>query len=98
MADAPPSLMAEMEKLITGMVRQAQRKRQVQAADKSKGLKAKYEPPNILDQARAAESALKFMAMKAKLEPEIVVSEFEQQLREFHNEPDDARGGGTASG
>lgn len=97
MADAPATLMAEMEKLITGMVRQAQKKRQVQSANKEKGVKAKYEPPNILDQARAADAALKFMAMKAKLEPEIVESEFERQLKDFHDVSNDEGSGRTAA-
>jgi hypothetical protein len=66
--------MDETEDLIIGVVREAR--------------KAK-ENMDITDRVKAADAALRFMTIKHKLVPEKEESDFERELRELHDGPED---------
>lgn len=77
------TLEEETERLVTKMVRAAQRRRKVATADG----KTRYEEPGILDQVRAAQTSLAYLIAKNnKLPKEEQENEFARQLREFHGE------------
>jgi hypothetical protein len=79
----PPDLMAETERLVTKLVRNARSGRVIKDPETGKIRRVPYD---ILDQARAADSALRLLQVKNKLQPEVEENEFDQQLREFHGQ------------
>lgn len=81
------SLLEETERLITCLVRQAGKKVAVREKDGEK-VKTRYVMPLILDQARAADAALKFLAMKNKMPEPPTLSDFERGQMELDNERD----------
>jgi hypothetical protein len=87
----PASLMDETELLIIDIVKDAKKPRVLEDGSE--------QMPDTLDRVRAADAALRFMALKHKIAPEEDTTEsaFERQLKEFHGEPDNERGGSASS-
>jgi hypothetical protein len=54
--------------------------------------------PEMLDRTRAADVALRFMAMKNKIDPPPQGGEFNADLEDYHNERDGSRGGDASAG
>lgn len=77
-----PTLLEATEKLIKKLVKQAGRGSQV--TDKEG--KRRTIPPDILDQVRAADSALKFLQMKHKIDPEEREGEFQRAAAAYHGQ------------
>jgi hypothetical protein len=87
--EAPVSLMDETELLIIDLVKDAKKERVLEDGSTQK--------LDILDRVRAADAALRFMAMKDKIGPkEEEESAFERSLKDLHGEPDNERGGSAA--
>jgi hypothetical protein len=77
-----PNLMDETELLVIDIVKSAKEKRV--DADGTEI------PPDTLDRVRAADVALRFMSIKAKIAPpEETESDFEKQLKDLHGVADD---------
>jgi len=92
----PADLFGATERLILGIVKQAGRKVPVKETKDGK-TKTRYVPANILDQARAADAALKFLAMKNKMPEPPAVSDFERGMMELDDERNNAGSGRGAS-
>lgn len=84
----PLDLMEQTERLITKLVRNARSGRTIRNEDGTTR-RVQYD---ILDQARAADAALKFLTVKNKLDPEVEETEFDREQRKYHE-----RSGKTAS-
>jgi hypothetical protein len=74
------TLLDETERLIHGIVRDAKARRTVINVEG----KSESVPVEIAERVRAADIALKFLQVKAKIAPEVTESEFERDLAEFH--------------
>lgn len=84
---APPrDLMEETEKLVTKLVRNTRAGRVIKDTDAEGKTTRRRVPYDIIDQVRAAESALKFLQVKNKLDPEKEETEFDEQLKRFHGQ------------
>ena len=82
-------LMDETELLIIDLVKDAKKERVLEDGSTQK--------LDILDRVRAADAALRFMAMKDKIGPkEEEESAFERSLKELHNVSDNERGGSAS--
>lgn len=98
---APPrDLLDETEKLVTKIVRNTRAGRVIRDTDPEGKPRTRRVPYDIIDQVRAAESALKFLQVKNKLDPEKEETEFDEQLKRFHGQggSDAAPGEDTANG
>jgi antitoxin (DNA-binding transcriptional repressor) of toxin-antitoxin stability system len=96
MGRPPTDLLGETERLIRGIVRDANRGRRVEVEVDGKVV-ARRVPFDTLDRTRAAEAALKFLQIKAKLPEPTGPSQYEQDLKAMNpDEPDDAGEGRAA--
>jgi hypothetical protein len=83
------TLIEDTERLVHQIVRDATRRRIIDN---------KYVPQDFLDRCRAADAALKFLAMQRKHFPEEEISEFERGLHAYHDQGEgDADSGATSS-
>ena len=99
MGRPPTDLLVETKRLICGIVREANRGRKVEIEVDGKRTTRRV-PFDTLDRVRAADAALKFLQLSAKLPEQTGPSEYELALKEMHpDEPDDAPGSaGTYDG
>jgi len=85
------ALLASAERLVQDLVRDARKPRQV-------GLLPDGQPnmvmPDLADQVRVADVALKFLSVKHRIAPEEEESEYERDLAELHG--GSGKGNGTA--
>lgn len=75
------SLMEETERLVKRMVRESRRRK---VSTNKKGEKV-YHPADPVEQKRAVESAMRLMALQAKIDPPTVQeTEFDREQRAYH--------------
>ena len=92
---AERTLLDEAERLAKSMVRDAQKRRSVKDADG----KVKWVGADMIDRSRALESALKVMALKAKLDEDEPPAEgtMQHDLEAYHRERDNQGSGDTVA-
>lgn len=90
------TLLESTEKLIKKLVRQAGRASHTTDREG----KRRTIQPDILDQVRAADAALKFLQMKHKIDPEEKDGEFQRAVAAYHDqgEGDGDRSEGSGNG
>ena len=81
------TLLEDTERLVHGIVRDAHKRRMVRDAE-GNPIKGKFVQADFLDRCRAADSAMKFLAIKEKLDPPETESEFQRALAQYHGSGD----------